>query len=378
MGSKQGILEDLEIMTLLDETYSGKKILITGDTGFKGSWLAIWLLKLGAEVIGIGLPPKNFEDNYVVSGLSSRIEHVNGDIRDTTLIADILKEYRPDYVFHLAAQPLVLDSFKDPYQTFSTNIIGTLNVLEQIRLTGDVKAAIMVTSDKCYDNKGWIYGYRESDPLGGQDPYSASKAGSEIVINSYIQSFFQGKKGTAVASVRAGNVIGGGDWSENRIIPDCMRSLKQNQSISIRNPQAIRPWQHVLEPLYGYLLLGSALIRTENEMFQGPWNFGPLPSNTVSVETLVKELFHQAGRGSYSNSKNALEKDHHTKEAGILTLDINKAVHILDWYPVLSLHKSIQFTIDEYSIDNLSTDAVFEQRSRHIDEYMLLQLKRGE
>jgi CDP-glucose 4,6-dehydratase len=378
MGRKQGVLEDLEIMTSLKGCYSGKRVLITGDTGFKGSWLAIWLLKLGATVIGIGLPPKTPKDNYLVTGLSSRITHINGDIRNFKFICDTIQEYNPDYLFHLAAQPLVLDSYKDPLLTFSTNMIGTLNLLEQMRLKPGIKGAIFITSDKCYENRGWIHGYRESDPLGGQDPYSASKAGAEIIINSYIRSFFQKKGETVIASARAGNVIGGGDWSDNRIIPDCIRSLKSNRSIAIRNPHAIRPWQHVLEPLYGYLLLGCALAGEDNRLFCGPWNFGPLPSNTVNVENLVRELIRQAGKGRYHIPEQSCQNKYIANEAEILTLDINKAVQRLHWYPVLSLPKTIQFTLDEYMIDDLSTDAVFQQRSRHIDEYMTLQKKRGE
>jgi len=350
--------------------YSGKKVLLTGDTGFKGSWLAIWLLKLGARVTGFGLPPKNLEDNFTVSGLNSRIDHLNGDIRDYTSLSDAFKESRPEFVFHLAAQALVLDSYKDPHLTFTTNVTGTLNVLEAIRKNPGIKAAVMVTSDKCYENREWVHGYRESDPLGGGDPYSASKGAAEIVISSYIRSFFQEKNSPCVASVRAGNVIGGGDWSENRIIPDCIRSLRCNRSIGLRNPHSIRPWQHVLEPLYGYLLLGSALSGPDGKTFCGPWNFGPHPCNTVTVEDLVQEIICQWGSGMYHIN----ESQQKSKESNMLVLDINKAVHLLKWNPVLPLKKSVQFTIDEYRIEELSENVVFNQRSAHIDEYMNIQL----
>jgi CDP-glucose 4,6-dehydratase len=350
-------------------TYAGKKVLLTGDTGFKGSWLATWLLKLGARVTGVGLPPKTIEDNFTVCGLHSKIDHINGDIRDFTILSDAIKESRPDFVFHLAAQALVLDSYKDPYETFTTNVTGTLNVLEAIRKSTGIKAAVMVTSDKCYENHEWVHGYRESDPLGGSDPYSASKGAAEIVISSYIRSFFLEKDTPAIASVRAGNVIGGGDWSENRIIPDCIRSLRCKRSIELRNPNSLRPWQHVLEPLYGYLLLGSALFGQDGKTFCGSWNFGPYPCNTVTVEDLVQEIICQWGSGNYHISTSQLKK----RESEMMVLDINKSVHLLKWHPVLPLKKSVQLTIDEYQIDGLSVDAVFNQRSAHIDEYVNLQ-----
>ncbi|MGA2911977.1 MAG: CDP-glucose 4,6-dehydratase [Methanoregula sp.] len=353
--------------------YSGKKVLITGDTGFKGSWLAIWLLKLGARVTGFGLPPKTREDNFTVCGLQAKIDHIEGDIRDLTQLSDAIGESRPDFVFHLAAQALVFDSYRDPYQTFTSNVTGTLNVLEAIRKSSGIKAAVMVTSDKCYENHEWVHGYRETDPLGGRDPYSASKGAAEIVISSYIRSFFHEKNTPAVASVRAGNVIGGGDWSENRIIPDCIRSLRSKHSIELRNPDSVRPWQHVLEPLYGYLMLGSALAGPVGKTFCGAWNFGPYPCNAVTVEDLVKEIISQWGSGMYHIKKSQSRN----KESGMLVLDINKAVHLLNWNPVLPLKKSLQFTIEEYRIVGLSEDAVYHQRSAHIDEYMNIQRSMG-
>jgi CDP-glucose 4,6-dehydratase len=350
-------------------TYSGKKVLITGDTGFKGSWLAIWLLKLGARVTGFGLPPKTGEDNFTVSGLHSKIDHIDGDIRDFTVLSDAIRDSRPDFVFHLAAQALVLESYKDPHETFTTNVTGTLNILEAIRKNPGIKSAVMVTSDKCYENREWVHGYRETDPLGGKDPYSASKGAAEILISSYIRSFFQEKNSSAVASVRAGNVIGGGDWSENRIIPDCVRSFRCSRAIELRNPNSVRPWQHVLEPLYGYLLLGSALSGPDGKTFSSPWNFGPYPCNTVTVENLVQEIICQWGSGMY----HIKESEQKNKESNMLVLDINKAVHQLKWHPVLSLKKSVKLTIDEYRIEGLSEAAVFNQRSAHIDYYVNLQ-----
>lgn len=350
------------------QTYSGKTVLVTGDTGFKGSWLSLWLSKLGANVVGLGLPPVTQDDNFIITGLGSKIQHIDGDIRDPEVVSDIIRDKRPDFVFHLAAQALVLDSYREPHQTFTTNIVGTLNVLEAVRNTSCVKAAVMITSDKCYENREWVHGYRESDPLGGKDPYSASKGAAEIVISSYIRSFFTDGDTPAVASVRAGNVIGGGDWAKNRIVPDCIRTLMKKQPIRIRNPDAIRPWQHVLEPLYGYLLLGSAL-RKNHKKFSGSWNFGPHPTSAVPVESLVKEIIRQWGSGSYQieSSENA------TAESAILMLDISKAIHILRWSPCLSLKDAVRFTLEEYRVTGLSEMEIYEQRSQHIDEYMKLQ-----
>lgn len=369
MAVRESTVEGVAVNPSFLTEYSGKNVFITGDTGFKGSWLAIWLLKLGAKVTGFGLPPKSPDDNFPVSGLHSRFNHINGDIRDYTALSEAIRESRPDFVVHLAAQALVLDSYRDPHHTFSTNVAGTLNILEAMRKNPGITAAVMVTSDKCYENREWVHGYRESDPLGGKDPYSASKGAAEIIISSYIRSFFQEKNAPAVASVRAGNVIGGGDWSDNRIIPDCIRSLKCNSPVEIRNPHSVRPWQHVLEPLYGYLLLGSALAGHDGKTFCGPWNFGPYPCNMVPVEDLVQEVIHQWGCGRY----HIIKQEPENKEAGMLVLDITKATHLLKWHPVLTLKKSVQFTIDEYRIGGLSEDAVFNQRSDHIDEYTNLQ-----
>jgi len=352
----------------LSEVYTGRKVLITGDTGFKGSWLALWLQKLGATVTGIGLDPKTFRDNYCVCGLGSVIKHHTCDIRHYDKIQKIFAATKPDMVFHLAAQALVSESYTSPRETFDINTQGTANILEAIRHTQSVQTAVMVTSDKCYENRGWVHGYRETDPLGGHDPYSASKGAAEIVILSYIRSFFS-KDGTPViSSVRAGNVIGGGDWSENRIIPDFMRSLEERKPIDLRNPGAVRPWQHVLEPLYGYLLLGATMI-TKGHSFSGAWNFGPLYRNNLTVEDLIRRFIEQEKRGEMKIPDHR-ENFH---EAGFLSLDISKAVHHLGWHPVLDIDTMIQFTLDEYRLDGFSAEEIFNQRCDHIDEYMNLQ-----
>ena len=352
---------------IYNNIYKGKTVLITGDTGFKGSWLTIWLLSLGAKVIGYSLEPKTEKDNFKICNLDKEIVHINGDIRDYKLLLSVFFKYKPEIVFHLAAQALVLKSYEDPQYTYDTNIMGTVNVFEAVRYTPSVKVAINVTSDKCYENQEWLYGYREVDPMGGKDPYSASKGASEIITSSYLHSFFN-KKGTAnVASVRAGNVIGGGDWSENRIFPDCVKALMKNKPIVIRNPESVRPWQHVLEPLSGYLTLGS-LLYMGGKKYSGAWNFGPLSKNMVSVRRLVEETIRQWGSGKYIIEHN----QDNNPEAGLLQLDISKAVNKLNWCPVLDFIQTVTFSIEEYRIDGLSSDKIFNQRINHINKYIEL------
>ena len=350
------------------EVYNDREVLITGDTGFKGSWLALWLHRLGAKVTGIGLDPKTSRDNYYACGLGSVITHHTCDIRQYKKILNIFNKTNPDMVFHLAAQPLVSESYIFPRETFETNTQGTVNVLESIRHTPSVQAAVMVTSDKCYENREWIHGYRETDTLGGYDPYSASKGAAEIAISSYIRSFFSQDSTAVISSARAGNVIGGGDWSKDRIIPDFIRSLDEKKPISLRNPGAIRPWQHVLEPLYGYLLLGATMIN-RGHSFSGAWNFGPLYKNNMTVEDLIRR-FIEKGKQGEMQIPDKREKFH---EAGVLSLDISKAVHQLGWHPVLDIDTMVRFTLDEYRVKNLPQEAVFSQRCAHIDEYMNLQ-----
>jgi len=352
---------------MFNNIYRGKTVLVTGDTGFKGSWLVIWLLLLGAHVVGYALPPKTEKDNYTICGLHRKITHILGDIRDTEKFFTVLSRYKPDIIFHLAAQALVIDSYKDPFYTYSTNIMGTVNLFEAIRNCSSVKIAINVTSDKCYENKEWVYGYREIDSLGGNDPYSASKAASEMITRSYIRSFFSRDDQASIASVRAGNVIGGGDWAENRIFPDCMRALLNSDTIIIRNPKAVRPWQHVLEPLSGYLTLGS-LLYTAGKEYSGAWNFGPLSKNIVSVKQLVEETIKQWGDGKYIESRE-LDK---LLEANMLHLDISKAVNKLGWHPVLDFRQTVQFAIDEYKVGDKSAEDVFSQRINHIEKYVKL------
>jgi CDP-glucose 4,6-dehydratase len=348
---------------LLLSNYKNKKVLLTGHTGFKGSWLALWLNELDAEVVGYALDPKTDKDNFVVTGLANKIKDIRADIRDKEKLFEVFKEEKPEIVFHLAAQPLVLESYEHPLETFDTNIMGTANVLEAIRQTDSVHTGIMITSDKCYENREMIWGYRENDPMGGHDPYSASKGSAELVINSYRKSFLQNHK-KSIASARAGNVIGGGDWSDYRLIPDFIRAIEAEQPIEIRNPQATRPWQHVLEPLSGYLLLGAKM--TENpDTYDEAWNFGPYSNKNYPVKDVVGKMIKKLERGSLKN----ISKTNQHHEANLLTLDITKALTKLGWKPVLNFDETIDMTIDWYK--NYSTHLdMYEFCKNQIEKYM--------
>jgi CDP-glucose 4,6-dehydratase len=334
--------------SILSKTYKNKRILVTGHTGFKGSWLAIWLKELGADVIGYALEPETQPNNYKACKLEKKISHTTGDVRDLEHLLKIFKEYKPEFVFHLAAQAIVRRSYSEPKMTFDTNVGGTVNILEAVRLNPSVKVFVNVTSDKCYENREWIWGYRECDPMGGHDPYSASKGCAELVFAAYMKSFFSnttsGSRKIGMASARAGNVIGGGDWSNDRLIPDCVRALVNNESIGIRNPRAIRPWQHVLEPLGGYLLLG-AFLNNNPEAYSGSWNFGPNETDHLTVDRIVSRLIEFWGTGRWED----LSKDSdHRHEAATLKLCCEKARMYLKWQAVLRIDESIQMTCAWY------------------------------
>ena len=352
---------------MFDNIYKNKTVLVTGDTGFKGSWLSIWLKAIGANVIGYAFEPKTNKDNYVVCGLEQKINHIDGDIRDFEKLKNVLKKYEPEMVFHLAAQALVLNSYVSPLETYSSNVMGTVNVLEAVRDIKSVKAAVMITTDKCYENKNAMYSYRETDRLGGEDPYSASKAACELIINSYTKSFFQKGDSANIASARAGNVIGGGDWSENRIVPDCIRAFENYEPVSIRNPHSIRPWQHVLEPLGGYLKLGKCLLEY-GKNYQGPWNFGPNNKNKVTVKKMVEEIIEKMGKGEINAS---LDSDQ-PYESNMLLLDISKANNQLKWEPKLDFSETVQLTVDEYQVYDLLAEQIYQQRLNHIEHYSSL------
>lgn len=318
--------------------YNNRKVLLTGNTGFKGSWLTTWLLDLGAKVIGFSLDPPTEPNLFEILSLKNKISYIKGDVRDTDKFKNIFNEYQPEIVFHLAAQPLVRRSYQEPKLTYETNLMGTVNLFEAVRDCESVEVVINVTSDKCYENKEKNSGYDETDPLGGYDPYSSSKAGSELITASYRKSFFSDNN-TAIASVRAGNVIGGGDWGQDRLIPDCIRALTTNELINIRNPQSVRPWQHVLEPLAGYLWLASLMWHDKTDYNQA-WNFGPEKNSILNVEEVVKQIIRTWGQGEF-----IVNNDGQMPETNILKLDINKVKSKLNWKPIYNIDETLEKTV---------------------------------
>ena len=337
------------MIDIYNGAFSGKKVLVTGHTGFKGSWLCIWLHEIGAEVIGVGLDPYSPKDNFVLSGVGDKIKaDIRADIRNGQKMKEIFAEYQPEIVFHLAAQPLVRLSYEQPVETYETNVMGTINIMEAIRATDSVKVAVMITTDKCYENKEQIWGYRENEPMGGYDPYSSSKGAAEIAISSWRRSFFNPadygmKHHVSIASVRAGNVIGGGDWAKDRIVPDCIRAIEAGQPLEIRNPKAIRPWQHVLEPLSGYMLLAQKMWEEPTKYCEG-WNFGPEAESITHVWDVATMLTKYYGSGELKDVSNPSA----LHEANLLMLDITKAKFLLGWKPRTNIEQCCKLTADWY------------------------------
>ena len=327
-------------MKLFGGQYRRRRVLLTGHTGFKGSWLTLWLTELGASVVGVALPPDTTPNHWNLLGLDISDHHL--DIRDYTALARILKEVRPEIVFHLAAQPLVRCSYRDPLGTWSTNVMGTANLLEACRQTEGIRAIVAVTTDKCYENKEWARGYNETDRLGGHDPYSASKAAAELVAASYRSAFFHEAHSPLLATARAGNVIGGGDWSEDRLIPDLVRAITSGGLLEIRSPQATRPWQHVLESLSGYLLLGQKLLEGRRE-FAEAWNFGPAPDDNRTVADVLMRLKIHWPELDWEVTDRS-----HPHEADLLYLDSAKAHVQLGWRPTWSLDDALAATAGWY------------------------------
>ncbi len=358
---------------IFNNFYRGKRVLVTGHTGFKGSWLSIWLHALGAEVVGVALDPATDRDNFALSGIGNKIKaDIRADIRDGQRMKELFAAYKPEIVFHLAAQPLVRLSYDIPVETYQTNVMGTINVMEAIRATDSVKVGVMITTDKCYENKEQIWGYRENEPMGGYDPYSSSKGAAEIAISSWRRSFFNQEKyaehGKSIASVRAGNVIGGGDWALDRIIPDCIRALEAGNPIDIRSPKAIRPWQHVLEPLGGYLLLARKMWEAPTKYCEG-WNFGPRTESISTVWEVAEKVISHYGSGTLRDlsDPNALH------EARLLMLDISKAKFRLGWEPVLNIDRTVGMTTEWYKkyrsmdVHTLCIEQIAEYASEHDD-----------
>ncbi len=339
-------MEGMETMTSLNDFYQDKTILITGHTGFKGSWLALWLQELQANVIGYALEPPTSPNHYEVANIENKMISIINNINDYYTLSSTIQKYQPEIVFHLAAQALVLPSYEDPLETFQTNIMGTANVLEAVRKSDDVKVLIGVTSDKCYENTDDMRAFSEGDRLGGNDPYSSSKACAELVIHSYMKSFFNksiNESDPLVSSVRAGNVIGGGDWAKDRLIPDCIKALSNDQDIIIRSPTAIRPWQHVLDPLHGYLLLAKEM-HNHGRDYAGAWNFGPSSGAEKPVSWIVDNLCRIWG-----GEKNWVVEDEENKmESKYLHLDSSKSQSQLNWIPKWDIDTSLQYCIEWY------------------------------
>lgn len=348
--------------------YFSKKVFVTGHTGFKGSWLTLWLLQLGATVKGYSLPPYTDNDHYKLLGLDKSVESAIGDIRDLDKLKKEIKEFNPDYIFHLAAQPLVRDSYLNPIYTYEVNVMGTANLLEAGRNMKNLKAIINITTDKCYENYEREEGYKENEPMGGYDPYSSSKGCSELVTSAYRRSFYNLDKDNSlpmVATVRAGNVIGGGDWCKDRIMTDIFTSLMQGKEIEVRNPNSVRPWQHVLEPLSGYLWLGAQAESDNKKAYAEAWNFGPKLEKLVSVREVVEQVLTLWGKGSW---KDVSDKQQ-LHEANLLHLDISKAKEKLGWSPALNIEDSITMTVDWYKNFVNAKIPVYNYSLSQIDEY---------
>lgn len=331
----------------LQNFYKDKTVLVTGHTGFKGSWLSIWLLQMGAKVVGYALDPATNRDNFVLTKLHEKMVDIRGDIRDQAKLHHTFESYRPDIVFHLAAQPLVRLSYDIPVETYETNVMGTIHVMEEIRRSEHTKVGVLITTDKCYENREQLWGYRENEPMGGYDPYSSSKGAAEIAIASWRRSFMNPdtfrNHGKAIASTRAGNVIGGGDWAKDRIVPDCIRAIEAGLPIEIRSPKAIRPWQHVLEPLSGYLLLGQRLWEEPTRFAEG-WNFGPNSESITTVWEVADKITSFYGKGCLKD----VSTSNPLHEATLLSLDISKARYQLGWTPRWNLDQTLKQTAEWY------------------------------
>ncbi len=338
---------DVTFKNLFQNVFENKTVFITGHTGFQGSWLSLWMHALNANVVGYSLDLPTQPSLFKILELNKNITDIRGNINDLSHLRDSISKHKPDFVFHLAAQPLVRLSYEEPIETFTTNIIGTANVLESIRTVSNVKSCVVVTSDKCYENKNIGHPHVETDHLGGHDPYSASKGGAEIITSSYRRSFFSDNdiENANIASVRAGNVIGGGDWAQDRLIPDAIRALSKNESILIRNPNNTRPWQHVLESISGMIWLSARLFK-EGSKFSTAWNFGPLSQNSITVREVIEKVVNLWGSGNWNEPHSSNSEKKH--EAKLLELDSTKANTQLQWKPVYSLNDSISKTISWY------------------------------
>ena len=356
---------------LFNDIYRGKRVLITGHTGFKGSWLSLLLNELGADVYGFALEPPTSPSLYKEAKIDELVTSYIGDVRDLYYLTKVIQEVQPEIVFHMAAQPLVRESYKIPVETYSTNVMGTVHLLEACRSTSSVKAILNVTTDKCYENKEWHWGYRENEPMGGYDPYSNSKGCSELITSAYRNSFFNPSEyknhGVSVATARAGNVIGGGDWAEDRLIPDFIRAISKGEKVRIRSPFAIRPWQHVLEPLSGYLRLAE-LLYTEGPKFAQAWNFGPYDHDARNVEWITNTICEFWG----DEASFEIDKKPQPHEANYLKLDCSKANAELNWFPKWDIQTTLKSIVD-WNKAYLNNEDIREVTKRQIHQYFLIQ-----
>ena len=350
-------------MEVTSDFWRDKRVLLTGHTGFKGAWMSLWLHSMGAKVQGFALAPPTSPSLFEEAKVGDLVQSNLGDIRDFAAVSKVVKDFKPEVVFHMAAQPLVRYSYDEPLETYATNVMGTAHLLESIRSIDTVRAVVNVTTDKCYENREWVWGYREDEAMGGYDPYSSSKACSELVTAAYRQSFLD-KAGIAAATARAGNVIGGGDWAKDRLVPDILRAFENKQPVSIRNPNSIRPWQHVLEPLSGYLLLAERLC-TEHKAFSEAWNFGPQDDDAKPVGWIVEAMASKWGK----DASWSFDEGDHPHEAHYLKLDISKARQAMGWSPRWTLDKALDHTV-EWHTGWLQGNDVRSQCLNQINDYL--------
>jgi CDP-glucose 4,6-dehydratase len=356
----------MEGMVMFADAFRGRRVLVTGHTGFKGSWLCQWLLDLGSEVHGYALASNTVPNLFGVLDLEQRLHsHTTGDVRNAEALLATMRAVAPEIVLHLAAQPLVRLSYREPAATWATNVQGTVNILEAVRVTGGVRACVVVTSDKCYENREQIWGYREHDAMGGHDPYSSSKGAAELAVASWRRSYFQDPHGPKLASGRAGNVIGGGDWSADRIVVDFVKAIATNRTLTLRNPSATRPWQHVLEPLSGYLLLAARMLQKDGMKYADSWNFGPADSSVTTVEDLAERLVAEWGTGRVETSGNAGQPH----EAGLLKLDVTKACAHLDWRGIWDVQRTVIETVSWYKAHHQGENNLLNQTRTQIENY---------
>ena len=361
-------------MSLFEGVYKNKRVLVTGNTGFKGSWLSAWLVELGAEVFGLSKDIPTEPSHFEVAYLAKRVNHIEANICDCENILKLIKEVKPDFLFHLAAQALVRTSYESPLDTWQTNVMGTLHVLEALRKLDKSCAAVIITSDKCYDNVEWIWGYRENDAMGGSDPYSASKGAAELAIRSHIESYFPKETSKVrIASARAGNVIGGGDWAADRIVPDCVKAWSNDDEVLLRNPHSTRPWQHVLEPLSGYLSLAVALSQRP-ELHAEPFNFGPPAQQNHSVLELVEQMALHWEQVRWQDISESATGPY---ESGLLKLNCDKALHYLNWRAVMGFEDTVRMTAEWYRSYYQQPESIAMTTQSQIEAYMSLAREKG-